>query len=265
MKTFRESCRIRPSDIQLKAVFRVVNRNARVWRKFMVSSLVGNLGQPFMFLLAFGLGMSRQIGAIEGYTYLQFIAPGLAASAVMFSAAFEASYGSYTRLSIQSTFEGILITPITVEELALGEVIWGGLKGLLSGTIMLIVMPFFGLIPSLWVVSLIPVLFVAGIFFSSLGLVMTSLAKSYEFFNYFISLVITPMYLFSGVFFSLSTLPQGTAEVLQYLPLAPVVSLSRMFCYGQFDQWELKLIAIFVLAFANSWLATILLRRRLIG
>lgn len=244
---------------------RVVQRNARVWLKYMVSSMVGNLGQPLLFLLAFGLGVGRQIEMIEGYTYLQFIAPGLVASAVMYSASFEGSYGSFTRFATQSTFEGILMTPITVEELAMGEVCWGGIKGLISGVVMLAVMPLFGLVPSIWVLALIPLLLVAGVLFAALGVIMTAIAKNYEFFNYFISLVVTPLFLFSGIFFSLNELPAGIRVIFEFLPLTPVVTLSRMFCSGNFTgPWLVQIMGIVFGALGFSWVAVKLLRRRLI-
>ena len=245
--------------------FKVVLRNARVWRKYMVSSLVGNLGQPFLFLLAMGYGLGREIEVMEGMTYLQFIAPGLVASSVMYSAAFEATYGSYTRLSTQSTFEGILMTPITVGELALGEILWGACKGFLSGIIMLASLPLFGLIPSVWVLFLLPILFAAGIMFAALGLLMTAIAGSYEFFNYFISLFITPLFLFSGIFFSLDTLPERTRWIVEILPLTPVVDLSRMLCYGRVgSELTLQAAVIVILAAGCTWLASIYLKKRLI-
>ena len=244
---------------------RIVQRNYRVWHKYKLASLVGNLGQPLLFLVAFGLGMSQQVPIMEGYTYLQYIAPGLAASAVMYSASFETTYGSFTRLSTQSTFEGILSTPITVEELALGEILWGAGKGLLSGGIMMAVMPLFGLIPSAWAIGALPVLFIEGIFFAAMGLIMTALAENYEFFNYFISLLITPLFLFSGIFFTLSSLPDGTRLLFEILPLTPAVTLTRMLCYGNFTEpWLLKLLGLTAMAALTSWLAAFLLRRRLI-
>lgn len=244
---------------------RIVQRNYRVWRKYKIASLVGNLGQPFLFLVAFGLGMSQQVPIMEGYTYLQYIAPGLAASAVMYSASFETSFGSFTRLTTQSTFEGILSTPITVEELALGEILWGACKGLLSGSIMLATMPFFGLVPSIWTLASLPLLFVEGMFFAAIGLIMTSLAKNYEFFNYFISLLITPLFLFSGIFFSMASLAPVTRILFQTLPLTPVVTLNRMLCYGNFSEpWLLKIVGIILLASVTTKIATVLMRRRLI-
>ncbi|NOX25502.1 MAG: ABC transporter permease [Deltaproteobacteria bacterium] len=244
---------------------RIVMRNARVWKKFMVSSLVGNLGQPLLFLLAFGFGMGQEVHPVAGYSYLQFIAPGLAASAMMYSAAFETTYGSFTRLGTQSTFEGIISTPITTTELAWGEMIWGALKGLLAGGIMLAVMPLFGLWPSLWALALIPVLFVAGIFFAAIGLIMTALARSYEFFNYFISLVITPLFLFSGIFFSLKDMPAAARLVMRLLPLTPVVNLARMLCYGEINgTWLWQIIWLLLITLAAASIAPPLLRHRLI-
>ncbi len=244
---------------------RIVQRNARVWRKFIVSSLVGNLGQPLLFLLAFGFGMGQEVHPIAGYSYLQFIAPGLAASAMMYSAAFETTYGSFTRLGTQSTFEGILITPITTIELAWGEMIWGALKGLLAGGIMIAVMPLFGLWPSMWALALLPILFVAGIFFAAIGLIMTALAQSYEFFNYFISLVITPLFLFSGIFFSFKDMPATARVMMQFLPLTPVVNLARMLCYGEIHgPWLMQTIWLLIITVAAACLAARLLRQRLI-
>ena len=108
-------------------------------------------------------------------------------------------------------------------------------------------------------------LFVAGILFAALGLIMTALATNYDFFNYFVSLIITPLFLFSGIFFAIDNLPVSTQTVLRLVPLAPVVDLARMFCYGTLRPgWLLPAGIIILLAASSSWLAAILLRRRLI-
>lgn len=244
---------------------KVWQRNFRVWRKFVRASIIGNLGQPFLFLLAMGIGLKSQIPEIEGLTYLQFIAPGLVTSAVMYSAAFETTYGSYTRLSTQRTFEAILMAPVKAEELALGEILWGATKGIISGLIMLIAIPFFGVIPSFWTIVLLPVLLIEGILFASLGLIMTALARNYEFFNYFTSLLITPLFLFSGIFFPISTLSKGVQNVILLLPLTHAVHISRALCYGRFNEsLPLNFIVLTAFAIASSWIAIILLKRRLI-
>ncbi len=233
--------------------------------KHVQASLIGNLGQPFLFLLAMGFGLGRTIPEIEGLTYLQFIAPGLVASAVMYSAAFEATYGSYTRLSTQGTFDGILMTPVNVSQLAMGEILWGATKGLISGLIMLAAMPLFGVIPSLWIVLVIPVLMIAGILFASMGIVMTATASNYEYFNYFTSLLITPFFLFSGIFFSLSSIQGPVAPVLRCLPLTGVVNISRGLAYGRLSS-DLLFDLLFLLGYTLLFLllAIRLMERRLV-
>jgi lipooligosaccharide transport system permease protein len=240
-------------------------RNSRVWRKHIMATLIGNLGQPLLFLLAMGYGLGHEMQNIDGLTYLQFLAPGLVTSSVMYSAAFETTYGSYTRLSMQKTYEAILMTPLGITDIALGEIFWGASKGLLSAIIMLATLPLFGVWPSVWTLALLPVLFMSGVFFAAFGLIMTSLAGSYEFFNYFISLILTPLFLFSGIFFPLKTITLPARIFFELLPLTPIVSLSRMLCYGQFHEpWLLKITASLLLTLLTCWLSIILLRRRLI-
>jgi lipooligosaccharide transport system permease protein len=246
-------------------MYRVWYRNLKVWLKHARASLIGNLGQPFLFLLAMGYGLGRHVPEIEGLPYLQFIAPGLVTTAVMYSAAFETTYGSYTRLTTQSTFEGILMTPVSALGLAAGEIVWGATKGLIAGLIMLSALPLFGVIPSSWAGLLVPILFVEGIFFAAVGLIMTALASSYEFFNYFTSLIITPLFLFSGIFFSLNTLDPMVRTAIEIFPLAHIVNLSRMLCYGHIREGWMTAGAVTVLTAAVAmWLGMILLKRRLI-
>ncbi len=246
-------------------MYQVWYRNLKVWLKHIRASLIGNLGQPFLFLLAMGYGLGRSVPEIEGLPYLQFIAPGLVASSVMYGAAFEATYGSYTRLTTQGTFEAILMTPVSIEELAMGEILWGATKGFLGGVIMLITLPLFGVMPDLWSLALIPILFAEGIIFSALGLIMTAIATNYDFFNYFTSLVITPLFLFSGIFFSLKALAEPLRQLLYLLPLSSVVELSRNLCYGRIqDDIVLQLTDVAIFALVCSATAIYLLRRRMI-
>lgn len=246
-------------------MFYVWLRNLKVWKKHLSASIVGNIGQPVLFLVAMGYGLGSQLEEIEGFSYLQFIAPGLVASSVMSSAAFESTYGAYTRLSNQGTFEAVLMTPVSVFQLALGEILWGASKGMISGLIMLAAMPFFDLIPSPWTFFLLPVLFAEGVVFASLGMIMTATASSYEYFNYFTSLIVTPLFLFSGIFFPVTSIEGIAGDVCRWLPLAGTVNLSRMLCYGKFyDLWLLDVVMLLVMAVLTVWIASTLLRRRLI-
>ncbi len=244
---------------------KVWQRNAKAWAKHVRASLIGNLGQPFLFLVAMGYGLGREIPDIHGLTYLQFIAPGLVASATMYSAAFEATFGSYTRLATQKTFEAILMTPVSSYDLGLGEVVWGATKGLLSGIIMVAALPLFGVIPSPWTLLIPFVLFLEGMIFAAFGLVMTALASNYEFFNYFTSLILTPLFLFSGIFFPLDALHPAASLGIRLLPLSHVVDLNRSLCYGRLGPAD-WISALMVVAYAVVMTATAvsLLHRRLI-
>ncbi|MBU4033926.1 MAG: ABC transporter permease [Proteobacteria bacterium] len=236
-----------------------------MWKKHILATLIGNLGQPLLFLVAMGYGLGRDMAPVAGLTYLQFIAPGLVASAVMYSAALETTYGSYTRLTVQKTYEAILMTPLGVADVVLGEIVWGASKGLLAGIIMLLALPLFGVVPSLWVVALLPMLFISGMFFSACGMIMTALAKNYDFFNYFTSLVITPLFLFSGIFFPVESMSPPVKGVLEMLPLTPIVSLARILSYGRFGEpILLKILGSLFATGCAVCLAGYLIRRRLI-
>jgi lipooligosaccharide transport system permease protein len=157
------------------------------------------------------------------------------------------------------------MTPLTVSDLVLGEISWGACKGLIAALIMVGTLPLFGVWPSWWALGLLPLLLVAGIFFAALGLIMTALASNYEFFNYFISLLLTPLFLFSGIFFPLDTLAPPARFVFSLLPLSPIVELARMLTFGRFQGPLLMKIAIpLLVTLATVWLAKVLLQRRLI-
>ena len=130
---------------------------------------------------------------------------------------------------------------------------------------MLATLPLFGLWPSPWTVGLIPILFLAGLFFAAFGLIMTAVAKNYDFFNYFISLVLTPLFLFSGIFFSLKSMAPKARLVFELLPLTPTVNLSRMLTYGQIEgHWLLMIVGSLLLTLIAVGLACLLMNRRLI-
>jgi lipooligosaccharide transport system permease protein len=157
------------------------------------------------------------------------------------------------------------MTPLSIWQLSMGEIVWGASKGLVSGIIMIAALPFFNVIPSFWTLLLVPVLFLEGILFASLGMIMTATASNYEYFNYFTSLVITPLFLFSGIFFPLSSIEGAAGTVCRWLPLTGTVNLSRMLCYGRFyDMWTIDLAMLLLMATGAAWTAAILLKRRMI-
>ncbi len=216
----------------LVGAYRVTSRNMYVWWRYALTSMVGNFGEPLLYLLALGFGLGRVVPKLGGMSYAEFIAPGLVVSTVMYTATFEGTFGSYTRLATQKTYDAILATPITVRELIAGEVIWGGIKSSFGAASVLLVISLFGLVPSWLAIFTLPLGFLAGMMFTAMAMSITAISKSYEFFNYYFTLVVAPMFLFSGIFFPLDKMPGWVLVFAQLLPLTHVVEISRALVRG---------------------------------
>lgn len=215
--------------------FKVWYRDFVVWTRYWWTSLVGAMGEPVLYFLAMGYGLGAFIKTIEGMPYIQFLAPALIASSVMHSASFETTYSAYTRMEIQKTFHSIAVTPVNISEVIAGEILWGTTKSLLPGGIMFIAVACLGLIGSWQAIGLVPVLILEAFLFSSLGMLMTSFAKDYDFFTYYITLFLEPMFLFSGTFFPLKALPYWVQKAAWILPLTHPVFVGRSLFAGKFS------------------------------
>ena len=212
--------------------FQVTYRNLLVWRSLAVASAVGYVGEPLLSLVALGFGLGKVVPELDGVPYAEFIAPGLVASTAMYTATFECTFGAYTRLVTQRTYDAILATPITISELVAGEILYGGLKSCFGGTIVLLVAAAFGLVPS-WTAVFVPLLaFFAGLLFAAMGVLVAASSKSYDVFSYYFTLVIAPMYLFAGVFFPLGKMPGWVFAAAQIMPMTHVVEISRALVRG---------------------------------
>jgi len=207
-------------------------RDIKVWTKFYKASILGNLGEPLLYLLAMGWGLGRMVGTVNGVPYIEFLAPGLICSAAMYAATFECTFGSFTRMTRQSTFDAILATPVSLEDIVAGEILWGATKGFLSGTAMLLVMSLFGLVKSYWAVLALGLAFLIGLLFASLSMIVTARAAAYDFFSYYFTLAIAPMFLFSGIFFPVTNLPDWAQTFAWFLPLTHGVDISRALFSG---------------------------------
>lgn len=249
---------IRPS-------IRVWLRNYESWKDFALASLVGTVAEPIGFFLAMGFGLGRFVDPIGGQTYIAFLAPGLVAATAMNSAAFETTFGSFTRLTEQRTYEAIVKTPISVGEIVAGDILWAASKSVLGAAVILTIMAVLGLAVTPWALATLPLAFAIGILFGAMGMAWTALSPTYTFFNYFFTLVIGAQFLFGGVFFPLTGLPAWAIMTAWCLPLTHAVVIMRALTAGRLDPglWiHVAVLAGFTVVMFV--LASRLIRRRLI-
>jgi lipooligosaccharide transport system permease protein len=236
-------------------VWHVWRRNVDVFVKTIFVNFLPALLEPILYLTAFGLGLGALIGSgtIPGYiSYIQYIAPGLVAIAIMYGSFFECTYAAFVRMYFQKTFDAIIATPISVEEVIAGELLWGATRATINASIVLTVVAAFGLISSPLFLLVPVVAFFGGLLFASLGMCFTAIAPNIDFFNFPAFLFLTPMFLLSGTFFPIPDMIQGLA--LGILPLTHVVNLLRGLIVGQLPALA-GLTPITIALISTTWIA----------
>jgi lipooligosaccharide transport system permease protein len=243
----------------------VWQRNALAWRRSARTALLAGFAEPLFYLFALGYGLGSFIGQVQGVSYIGFLTAGILSTSAMNAATFEGLYLAYTRMEVQKTWDAILAAPLGIADVVIGEVLWLATKSLISGTLILLVAAGMGLVVSWQALAVLPVVFLAGLCFGALALVVTSFARNYDFFVYYITLVITPMILLSGVFFPFSALPEPIRVGSACLPLYHLVELIRPLVAGRLDSgslWHLAVPALY--AMGATSLAIWRLERRLL-
>lgn len=211
----------------------VWRRNFMVWRKLAIPSMLGNLADPMLYMLALGYGLGSLLPEVEGMPYITFLASGTVAYSTMNSATFESLYSAFSRMHVQRSWDAILNGPLILDDVMLAELVWSASKSLLSGTAILLVIWLLGLTQSPLSLWLIPLAFGIGLTFAGLGLAITALSPSFDFFLYYFTLAITPMVLLGGVFFPVSQLPEFLQQVSRVLPLTHAIELARPLVNGR--------------------------------
>ncbi len=247
----------------------VWRRDADVYLVTWKTNLIPPLAEPMLYLLAFGAGLGTLITAVtwrgRPVGYAAFIAPGLIAVGSMFHAFFENTYSTFVRMRFQKTFDALMATPLTVEEIILGELLWGATKGAIAGTIMTIVISLFGLLHYPSSLAIVPMSLLIGLMFAGLGLCFTSRVEGIDKFNLPTFLFITPMYLFSGTFFPLDVLPRWARTVAWALPLTHASAALRELALGQVTGQTVLSISYMTVFTVITWaLSFRWMRRRLI-
>jgi lipooligosaccharide transport system permease protein len=242
----------------------VWRRNALVWRKSARTALLGGFAEPMFYLFALGYGLGNFIGEVEGFSYLGYLTAGILSTSAMNAATFEGLYLAYTRMAVLRTWDGMLAAPLGVGDVVMGEILWMGTKSSIGAALILAVTTAFGLTPHWTALGILPVAFITGVCFGSMALLVTSFARTYDFFVYYITLCITPMVLLSGVFFPLRTLPEPIRAAVTCLPLYHVVELVRPLVAGRIALATLGHLAVpLVYGALAGGVAVWRLRRRL--
>jgi len=218
--------------LRIKRAWRVWQRHWTVYTKLYKSSFALNFVEPVLYLVALGFGLGAFVNEIHGQPYIRFIAPGIIASSSVFAAVYECTYGTYVRMTYQKTFDAILSTPVNIDDLVAGELLWGATKSVIYGISITIVIALFGLVDSPLIIVMIPVIFLGGLIFAELSLMFAALVPGIDSFSYFYTLFMTPLFLFSGIFFPLDVLPPIVERLAFVTPLYHLVNVSRSLSYG---------------------------------
>jgi len=244
----------------------VWGRNWLVWRKLAFPSILANLADPLIMLFGLGFGLGAVLGRIGGVSYFAYLGAGFVCSAAMYAASFESLYSAFSRMHVQRTWEAIVNAPMTLDDVVAGEWMWAATKAFAAGVCVLAVVSAFGYVHSLAALAALPVIVALGLAFAALGLAINALASGYDFFSYYMTVVLTPMLMLSGVFFPVEQLPAGVQSVARLLPLYHGVAIVRPLLFGQHPSgWVVHLCVIGAYAIVAFYIAVLLTRRRLLN
>jgi lipooligosaccharide transport system permease protein len=210
----------------------VWRRDVRNFSKLWRGALLPTFLDPLFYLVAMGFGLGTYLATIQGIPYKDFIAPGLVASAAMWAAAFETTYNVYIKMEENRLYDALIATPVEVPDLVTGEITWAATRSVIYGSSFLIVIALFGLVSSWWALAIPPFLLLGGACFAVIGVGFTALIPKIDLYSYFFTLFITPMFLFSGIFFPLTKLPGALEVVAWFTPLYHLVNLMRELATG---------------------------------
>jgi lipooligosaccharide transport system permease protein len=243
----------------------VWRRNFLVWRKLFVERLLTNVVEPLLTIAAFGYGLGSLLGDVDGMTYLQFLASGSIAMSVMYSAKFESLWGAFTRMNIQKTWDAILHTPLAVDDVLLGELVWAATKATFTGLCILAMIWLLDIAREPLSLLVLPAAFFIGLVFSSMALVVNAVARSYDLLSNYFTVVVMPLVFLSGVYFPLSQLPGWLRAIAEWLPMTAAVDLVRPLALGRWPAEPVRDLLVLGLWGALCFILALgLTRRRLL-
>jgi lipooligosaccharide transport system permease protein len=250
----------------LHAALKVWLRNFTIYQRTYLTTILPNFFEPLIYLMGMGIGLGAYVRQINGLPYLTYIAPGLMASSAMMGASFETTYNVFVKLHFGKIYDAMLVTPLNVEDIVLGEMLWATTRSVIYGLSFYAVIALFGVPVWSSLLTVVPVIAATGALFAVFGLLFTALIPIIDLYSYYYTLFMTPMFLFSGIFFPLDTLPDWVATIAWFTPLYHAVNVARSSVLGTWTGGEVVDIAwIAVLTLLLLGFAAIFMRKRMIA
>ena len=220
--------------VSLPHAVAVWRRNASMYRRIWMLNILPNFFEPVLYLLSIGIGVGAYISSMGGMSYAAFLAPGLVCVAAMNGASFEVTYNIFVRLNFEKQYDAMLTTPIQPDDVLAGEILWAITRSAIYGTCFLIVVALFGLAPFPGALLVLPVIPLTGLLFASIGIAFSLRILTIDLYSFYFTLFLTPLFLFSDVFFPLKERLGGHwLWVAEALPLLHPVRLARTAFVGQ--------------------------------
>jgi lipooligosaccharide transport system permease protein len=256
------------SAVVSPGALRVVERNGMSYRRLWLI-LASGLFEPVFYLLGLGVGLGQLVGEVqvggETVRYAAFVAPGLLASSAMNGALFDSTYNFFYKLKYGKTFDAMLVTPLSMGDVVVGEIAWAMLRGGFYATVFLLVMLALGLVGSWWALLAVPAALVIGLAFAAVGSAVTSYVRAWQDFE-LVQLVVQPLFLLSTTFFPLSVYPGWARPVVAATPLFHGVSLVRHLTTGAVGWVDLAHLAyLLCLGLTGAVITSRRLHRLLLG
>jgi lipooligosaccharide transport system permease protein len=217
----------------------VMMRDVVLFKRYWKATTFSSIVQPTIYLLAFGLGFGSLVKNVGHVKYVEYVATGVVATAVLFSSAFPGMFNTFIRWKFQRTYDALLAAPVDVEELVTAEILWISVRAGVYGMAPLLVGFAFGLKVHAGMLLVPFIGFVTGLGFAAFGVLIAATAKTIDNFNYITSAVLTPMFLVAGTFFPISSLPDALYVIAKFNPLYHCVALVRDVSLGVFVSADL--------------------------
>jgi lipooligosaccharide transport system permease protein len=237
-------------------------RNLLVWRRLARASLLANIADPLIMLIAFGYGLGSLIPDVKGIPYIVYLAGGTVCMSAAMSASFESLYSAFSRMHVQRTWEAIINTPVRLSDVLMAEWLWAASKASFSGLAILIVIFVLGLSREPTMLLAIPVIMLAGLVFAGIGLCFNALAQGYDFFTYYFTLFLTPMIFVSGTYYPVEQLPDWLGRISAVLPLTAAVELARPLVLGRMPENSLTNLLLLTAYAGGAYLLALRLTLR---